>query len=146
RAASSRALSISATRENSPPELIPNRFVIPRAFGEVPGLTWRSQDAPASAEVPDPAAIVRRKSRRPREDELVLLHREESRAKNLKGDYPIPQQVRSASSRPAPDSVNLSLSILSRAPGNSSRLRINTKGMLRAKAASISFSVDSSVE
>jgi hypothetical protein len=33
--------------------------------------------------------------------------------------------------------VNLSPSILSRAPANSSRLRINTKGMLRAKGASI---------
>src|SRR5881275_465379 len=138
RSASSRALSTDATHENSPPELIPNCSAIRRAFGAVPGPTWKSQDAPASEEAPDRVSIAQRKSGRRREDELMLLRREENRAKILKAGHPMRRQPRSGSFRPEQDSTNLSPLSLSRAPANSSRLRINTKAMLRAKGASIS--------
>src|SRR5438874_1246176 len=144
RSASSRALSTDATHENSPPKLIPNCSAIRRAFGAVPGPRWKSQDAPASEEAPDRVAIAQRKSGRRREDELMLLRREESRAKILKADRPMRRQARSGSFRSEQDSVNLSPLSLSRAPANSSRLRINTKAMLRAKGASIS-SVEAAV-
>src|SRR5689334_15738882 len=128
RSASSRALSINVTHESSQPELIPNCSVIPRAFGVAPGPTWKSQDTPASAEVPDSAAIVRRKSGRRREDELALLHREENRAKILKTDDPMRQPARSTSLRPERDSANLSLFSLSRAPANSSAFELTRNG------------------